>query len=206
MVISDSATALRQHLEEHLRASPMLWETLGRLATLHLPNWYLGAGCVAQTVWNLKLGRPASKGIQDYDLVYFDLDASECSEARVRDKAAAIVGDLNIVLDVNNQARVHTWYRDKFGFGIRPYESTRDAIDTWPTTASAVGVRPDGEGLHVYAPFGLQDLFALVVRPNRVQITPGVYRDKVRRWSAEWPSLRILPWDRGVGEENARAI
>lgn len=46
---------------------------------------------------------------------------------------------LNIVADVKNQARVHTWYGGRFGY-ILPYASTADAISTWPTTATAARI------------------------------------------------------------------
>src|ERR1700730_3374080 len=38
-------------------------------------------------------------------------------------------------------ARVHLWYEDRFGYALKPYLSSADAIATFPTTATAVGVR-----------------------------------------------------------------
>ena len=35
-------------------------------------SWYLGAGCLSQTVWNYLLGKEIETGIGDYDLVYYD--------------------------------------------------------------------------------------------------------------------------------------
>jgi hypothetical protein len=82
--------------------------------------------------------------------------------------------------------------------------STEDAIGTWPTTATAIGVRPSGRQLEVWAPFGTDDLFNLVVRPNRIQITPAIYEAKVARWAARWPSLVTLGWEEGVGQPGLR--
>jgi hypothetical protein len=98
------------------------------------------------------------------------------------------------------------WYPSRFGYGIRPYQSTEDAIGTWPTTATAIGVRPRGRELEVYAPFGTDELFNLVVRPNRVQITPAIYDAKVTRWVARWPSLVALTWEEGVGTSGLRRL
>ena len=39
---------------------------------LALPEWYLVAGCLYQTVWNIVTGQPPESGILDYDLVYYD--------------------------------------------------------------------------------------------------------------------------------------
>jgi len=49
-----------------------LAEVLTRAAVLALPGWYLVAGCLYQTVWNIVTGRSAEAGILDYDLAYFD--------------------------------------------------------------------------------------------------------------------------------------
>jgi uncharacterized protein len=49
-----------------------LTELLARAATMDLPDWYLVAGCLYQTVWNTVTGQPPEAGILDYDLAYFD--------------------------------------------------------------------------------------------------------------------------------------
>lgn len=56
----------------YLRGSPVLWECLERLAGLGLPDCCLGAGCVAQTVWNAAHDKPPDADISDFDVVYFD--------------------------------------------------------------------------------------------------------------------------------------
>lgn len=45
---------------------------LNRAAILNLPNWYLAAGALSQTIWNKLSSLPPDTGISDYDLVYFD--------------------------------------------------------------------------------------------------------------------------------------
>lgn len=192
--ITQSVTQQLQ-LIDALRRHEVLWEALKRIPQLRLYDWYLGAGCIAQTWWNQAHGRPPSQGILDYDLVYFDDDLSKESEDRVLHETEELLADLNLTLDVKNQARVHLWYPDKFGVDITPYYSTRDAIDTWPTTSNAIGVRVDNGVPEVYAPFGLDDLMDLIIRPNRSIVTREVYESKARRWKAEWPKLEVIPWD-----------
>ncbi len=203
MSVSDDVST---RLADGLRANEALWECLHRFPALNLSAWYLGAGCVAQTIWNLAHGKAPSADILDYDLVYYDRDLSEEREDRVTREARELVADLHIELDVTNEARVHIWYPERFGYRIQPYQSTEDAIGTWPTTATAIGVRPSGRQLEVSAPFGTDDLFNLVVRPNRVQITPAIYDAKVTRWVARWPSLVALPWEEGVGSSGLRHL
>jgi hypothetical protein len=193
-------------LADCLQTNEALWQCLHRLAALMLPDWYLGAGCVVQTVWNLAHGKTPPADILDHDLVYYDRDLSEERERTLTHQARELVADLPVELDVKNQARVHVWYPNRFGYSIRPYQSTEDAIGTWPTTATAIGVRPRGRDLEVCAPLGTNDLFNLVVRPNRVQITPAIYEAKVTRWAARWSSLVVLTWDEGVGRPGWRRL
>lgn len=182
-----------------------LWDALGRNAVVQelldvaagmkLPDWYLGASGVSQTVWNLRHGYPAAEGIKDYDLAYFEpSDLSEDSVNRVSRDVAVRLADFGVAIDVHNEARVHLWYGKRFGRDIEQYRSTGHAISTWPTTASAVGVRRDDGGSVVFAPFGLSDLLGMVARPNKVIVSRDVYEEKVARWSARWPLLRVIPW------------
>ena len=190
---------MRNH-ETQLRAvlsrSPIIATIVGRWSGIALPDCWLVAGCVAQTVWNDAFGRPANHGLSDIDLVYFDDgDLSAETEASHAARIRALFADLGLWLDVKNEARVHLWYAEKFGNALAPYVSVEDAITTFPTTATAVGVQPRANGLHVFAPYGLSDLLDLVVRANKKQITRSVYDAKVTKWLAVWPDLRVVPWD-----------
>jgi hypothetical protein len=183
-------------LEVALRRHEAIWQIIGSFDDIGLPDCWLVAGAVAQTIWNNCLGRPPQSGIKDADIVYFDADnlsaeAEAREEACLRDRFAR----LGLKLDVKNEARVHLWYEGKFGFPIPPYRSTAAAIATFPTTATSIGVRWCRGRLECCAPFGLSDLFGLIVRPNKVQITPAIYEAKVARWRAAWPQLTFLKWD-----------
>jgi hypothetical protein len=200
VVISDRPEAAALHiqiryLEEALTHNPAAQAVLAVGAELDLPGWYFGAGGVAQTVWNLRHGFDPAAGISDYDLVYFDpQDLSAATERQIEDEAARRLSDPSIVIDVKNQARVHLWYAARFGSSIEPYRSSEEAIATWPTTSSSVGVRRDRENFVVCAPFGLSDLIGMVARPNKAIVTRDVYEEKTSRWAVRWPRLRIVPW------------
>jgi hypothetical protein len=90
--------------------------------------------------------------------------------------------DLPLKLDVKNEARVHLWYKERFGYTIKPYSSSADAIATFPTTATSVGIRRLLGNFECCAPFGLDDLFGLIVRPNKRQVTGSIYEMKTDRW------------------------
>jgi hypothetical protein len=152
-----------------------------------------------QTVWNQLHGLEPTRGVKDYDLVYFDAeDLGAASERAAGDRAQEAFADLGVKVDVKNEARVHLWYEGRFGRPVPPYRSTEHAISTWPTTATSIGVRYEADMFVVCAPFGLADLFSMVVRPNRVIVDQAVYEAKTARWATLWPKLSVLPWQPGA--------
>jgi uncharacterized protein len=171
-------------------------EILARAGSAGLPGWYLTAGCLAQTVWNVVTSRAPTDGIRDYDLFYFDpADLSWEAEDRVIQSMKEIFADLPATVEIRNEARVHLWYEQKFGVRCPPYTSTEEAIDSFPATTCCLGVRLEpARHWRVYAPHGLSDVFNLVVRPNPVLAPRGVYETKTLRWRRQWPELTILPW------------
>ena len=173
-----------------------LAEVLTRSAVLALPGWYLVAGCLYQTVWNVTTGRPPEAGILDYDLAYFDgSDLSWQAEDAVIQAGQQLFGDLPAPVQIRNQARVHLWYEQKFGVPCPPHDCTEAAIDTFEATTACLGVRlQPGGRWRIYAPLGLGDVFNLIVRPNPVLAPQHVYQAKTARWHQQWPSLTVLPW------------
>ena len=133
--------------------------------------------------------------LSDVDLVYFDdVDLSYEAEELIVDEVRRRFSHLPVAIDVKNQARVHLWYQDYYGYALKPYDSLESAIDSWPTTASAVGVRMERGEFIVYAPYGLNDMFGQIVRPHKTQITEKTYRHKCEKWLAKWDSLTIMEW------------
>jgi hypothetical protein len=176
-------------------ASPLLRSVLKRWDAIALPDCWLVAGAVAQTVWNHSFGLEPAHGISDIDIVYFDPDdLSQASEERHAARLREALSDLPAWIDVKNEARVHLWYEAKFGYPIRPYASIVDAIATFPTTATAIGIRPNSDKLSLHAPYGFTDLLGSIVRPNKKQITRQIYETKLARWRALWPKLVVIDW------------
>lgn len=184
-------------LEDIIMSNRILKEAIERAVLLDLDNYYIGAGCIAQTVWNYLSNNPLDYGIKDIDFVYFDGgNLGLESENIVISKITDIYADLNIKIDAKNQARVHLWYKNHFGYDIEPYKSIESAINTWPTTATSIGVRREKDNeFRVYAPFGLNDLFGKIVRANKRKITKSIYENKVQSWLAKWPDLKIISWE-----------
>ena len=179
-----------------LRENPTVIDVLARAATMTLPDWYLVAGCLYQTVWNVVTGQPAEAGILDYDLAYFDdSDLSWEAEDAVIRAGDTVFAGLPAPVQIRNQARVHLWYEQKFGKPCPPHTSTEAAIDTYEATTACLGIRLEPAGRwRIYAPHGLADVFNLVVRPNPLLAPRHVYQAKTGRWRQPWPQLTILPW------------
>jgi uncharacterized protein len=119
-------------------------------------------------------------GIKDYDLVYFDDHTSwEAEDEVIRRVAAATRGCVGPV-EVRNQARVHLWFGRASARLARP-------------SARLMTGCSDG-GLDVAAPFGLDDLFGLVIRPNRALDNAATHASKAARAKAVWPEVAVIPW------------
>src|SRR5215467_9695346 len=101
---------------EIVRGDPDLAFLLAAARELGLPQWRIVAGCLYQTVWNVLTNKPARTGIRDYDLVYFDdRDLSWEAEDRVEQRVALDMRHLLAPVEVRNQARVHLWFKQRFG-------------------------------------------------------------------------------------------
>lgn len=165
---------------------------LERWSALALPGGWLVAGCLFQTVWNLRSGAAPEAQIKDYDIFYFDGDdLSEDGERRVNARIGAVLGDLGVVIEAKNQARVHLWYLDHFGHPYPRLASAREGIDRFLVPATCVGLRPAGNAWDVYAPYGLSMLYEGRLTPNPLTDHRPLFEAKARSYQARWPWLRI---------------
>lgn len=185
---------LEVRLAAIVRADPGLMHVLTTVRGLGLNDWRVFSGAVYQSVWNAVTGRPAGYGIRDYDLGYFDPDVSwDVEDAVIKRVAAAFEPPLRDMVEVRNQARVHLWFEGKFG---EPYEAlagTDEALARFVAPAFAVGVRLEADDtISVAAPFGLEDVFSLTIRPNPRRPLARGWGKAVANATARWPELRIV--------------
>ncbi|MEO8926129.1 MAG: nucleotidyltransferase family protein [Caulobacteraceae bacterium] len=179
---------LQARMETILRATPDLMTVLQGARDLALPDWLVFSGAIYQPVWNHLTGRAPEHGINDYDLAYFDAaDLSfEAEDLVIRRAAAAFEPPLRERVEVRNQARVHLWFENKFGETYAPLGQTAEALTRFTSPAFAVGARLEADdALTIVAPFGLEDLFALRIRPNPLRPSAGLARtiaNAQRRW------------------------
>ncbi|KPF82169.1 hypothetical protein IP78_04395 [Brevundimonas sp. AAP58] len=186
--------ALETRLVEIIRADADLMHVLTVARSLALPDWRIFSGAVYQTVWNALGDHPVGYGRKDYDLGYFDLDTSwDAEDVIIRRAAAAFEEPFRSQVEVRNQARVHLWFKHRFGEDYEPLICTDEALGRFVAPAFAVGIRLEADDrVSVAAPFGLQDVFDRVIRPN-----PN--RPRARGWDravgsavARWPEVRVI--------------
>jgi hypothetical protein len=185
------AAARHRKLREWALADPVNAEILRRLPELGLNQAHLVAGCIYQAVWNRLSGFAPGAMIKDYDIFYFDeRDLSwDAQNAAIR-RADALFADLGVTIEVKNQARVHLWYRQRFGAAYPRLRSVHDGIDRYLVACTCVGIAA-GTG-EIYAPYDLEELWAGVLRTNPINRQPGPFREKAAAYRARWPWLQIV--------------
>ena len=173
-----------------VRSNPSVAAALERLPVLDLPQCHVTAGCLFQTVWNLRSNRPAAENIRDLAVFTYDLDLSWEAEDDAIRRVAALLADLPIRVELRDQARVHLWYEAKFGTPCAPLRSARDGIDRFLVAGTSVGIAVETGELH--APHGLGDLAAGLLRINPRHPRPAQFRAKAADDRARWPWLRVV--------------
>jgi hypothetical protein len=176
----------RAELEAIVRSSPDFMSWLRAARECCPGDWAIGAGAVRNLVWDHLTSRHNPPA--DVDVVFFhgaeEKAIEDCLRARLP----------HVPWQVKDQALVHTWYERVFGYPVEPVVSLEDAVGTWPEycTCVAVRLRPDC-GLDVLAPFGLDDLFGLVLRRNPRRVTAERFQERLisKRIAERWPEVTI---------------
>jgi uncharacterized protein len=174
-------------------SNPVNRAILSQLPELELPDAWLVSGAVFQTVWNVLTGRAPQSGIKDYDIFYFDSDASWEAENAVVHRLTTALAAIGATIEPRNQARVHLWYPEKFGVPYPPLQRATDGIDRFLARASQVGIRRAGSHDELYAPHGLGEATSMIVRPHLcANFRADLYEANAARWKACWPEITVV--------------
>ncbi|MBI5797682.1 nucleotidyltransferase family protein [Candidatus Woesearchaeota archaeon] len=164
-----------------------LIDILRSVRELDLPDWYLAAGVIRNTVWDVLSGYEQRHPLNDIDVVYFD------ARKKINDKA--VEKRLHALhpsqtFEVVNQAFIHEYYPAKKGI-----QSACMGIASFIEVPTCVGVRLEkDDSLTICAPYGLKDLFTFHVGPSSQQaeaLADYKERMKMKKWKKLWPRLRI---------------
>jgi hypothetical protein len=188
---------MKGHLETKLLAilseHPWFMAAQDAVSDLDLCQWCIGAGVIRNIVFDYIDGRITTP-IRDVDVAYFDV--SDLSEDKDREYQKILKNRMpNLPWEVTNQAAVHLWFHKKFGYRVSPVSSIEEAVATWPETVTAVAVTIDNSDKYkVYAPFGLEDLFGMVIRRNPARVDLQTYNARIsnKQYDQRWKSVRII--------------
>jgi uncharacterized protein len=189
-----SHTQQEKELIRIILQNPYVNEILHSNPFPQIKDWYLAAGGIMQSVWNHMSGYEITKGIKDYDLIYYDPNLEKAAQNEHSKRIREQFKHFPVEIDVVNEARVHLWFEEYFQNTIDQYTSCEDAIRSW-NPCGAIGVRKNGKNFEICAPYGLNDIFEMTLRPNKSHFLQFSYEDKAQKWSAKWPTMKIVPWD-----------
>ncbi|WP_310621513.1 nucleotidyltransferase family protein [Flexibacterium corallicola] len=178
-------------------ANEDLWEVLKLARSMTLPDAWLVSGGIYQNLWNALCGKPQNYGVKDIDLIYFDdRDASYAAEDLVVKHFEQETSRLSIPVEVKNQARVHLWYPQRFGQSYPKLSHATQSLLYYASTTHSVAVKLNEHGeVVVHAPFGLQNIFRMVLVPNYALQNKATYEEKGKRLQALWPLLTLNKWE-----------
>lgn len=174
-----------------------LMTILDYIETLNLPNFYIAAGSLFQTIWNYYDGKDLNYNIKDIDIIYYDSnDLSLEAEKDLENKIINHFKDkLNYKFDVHNEARMHLWKIEHENKFIQQYKNSEDAMARWIATIHSVGITLDSGCIKVFAPYGLSDIFTKTVRPiKHKDNSKKLYNKKVASWQHRFNNLNIIEW------------
>ena len=177
-----------------IRQQDWLMGALKNVRDLRLPDWYIAAGAIRNSVWNHLHNFPTTSHQQDVDVVYFD--SSDMNREREKASEEILRKKLpNLKWEVVNQARGHLF---EHGQKTRqPANSSCESIAYWSETPTCIGIRLEDDGsFTICAPHGLDDLMNLVVKPiPQPYQNLTLYRERIyeKHWNKFWPKLKIAP-------------
>jgi len=165
-----------------------MMSVLQAVEKLKLNDAWVCAGFVRNKVWDVL--HHVTTPLNDIDVIYFDrTDTSLKKEKQLEEELKSLVP--NQPWSVKNQARMH----QKSGF--HPFASSYDGVMRFPEIPTAIAVRICDQELEIMAPYGLQDLFEMKVKPSlyyqKDTELHSIYVERMNKknWKEIWGNLSI---------------
>jgi uncharacterized protein len=178
-------------LVDYIQSSELMMDVLLAAQSANLPQWFVGAGFIRNTVWDILSGIEPSFEFNDIDLAYYDDDNK--SEDTDRKIANELHSKLATNWEVVNQAYAHAYN------SVDPYTSAMDGLAHWTETATCVGATLDIAGkVVILAPWGLDDLLSMTARITPIysgkQYFENLYKERIatKNWQTRWPNLKVI--------------
>jgi hypothetical protein len=184
----------RQELTQLIRSTPWFMDILETVRTCDPPDWLVGAGVIRNVVWDYLHHYQTPTPIADIDVIFFDPQDLRPERDHVLQEQLARQLP-HAAWEVTNQAAVHLWYEDVFGFSVPALQSSEEAVGTWPETATSVAVRLLAtDAIHIVAPCGLSDLFNMILRRNPRRVTQELFYKRLhaKQILHKWPRVQVI--------------
>lgn len=149
------------------------------IENLNFKNYFLAVGCLNQTIFNYYHNYDLNYGIEYYNIVYYDEDISYGSEDKIIKGLTKGLNKFLLSFDIENEKRVPIWYNKKNGTRRKEYLSVEDAIKRWGTIVTCIGVRFENNKFKVFAPYGLNALFELIIKPLKIDFNEKEYQKSI---------------------------
>jgi uncharacterized protein len=173
-------------LQTILEASPV-GEVLPALKALDLPDAWLTAGAIRNTVWNHRL--KSNLPLNDLDIVFWSATARHSDELAAEAKLKQ--QHPTQAFQVRNQYKYGRWRH----YNRTPLTSVENGLQRFLHTASAVGVRLGPSGAWQWlAPYGIDDLYNGVLRqtPALDVAEKEKAEQRAAALQASCPALQVL--------------
>lgn len=181
----------KQDIADFIQHDDYMMQALKVAKTCNLPNWFIGAGFVRDTIWNIQHGITLDYKYKDLDLGYFDhTNMSEKSDIAL---SFSLKEKFDVNWEIVNQAYAHKYNN------VEPYKSATDGLAHWVKTATCVAATLDkNDNVKIIAPWGVDDLLNLKLRiapchtGNKFYETLFLERVKNKQWLERWPKLELI--------------
>ncbi|MBS3134559.1 nucleotidyltransferase family protein [Candidatus Woesearchaeota archaeon] len=168
-----------------------LWliDLLNVVRDLNMPDSYIAAGAIRNTVWDVLHEYEYRTPLNDVDVIYYNKkDINLKTDIQIYNILKEKRQKIN--WNVFNQARSHLYNNKR-----QQPESTADSVRYWSETPTCIGARlKKDDTFTICAPHGLNDLMNLIVRPVPEPYTDiKLFKERIgeKRWRETWPRLRI---------------
>lgn len=178
-----------QEIVNLVKNDKWMMDVLYEAQKLNLPDWMIGAGFLRNKVWDyLHNIKREVADTRDIDLIYFDIkNADKEADKKLSEKMSGLLG---LEWEIRNQAYMHTKH-DR----TEHYKNAEEGLSEWVETPTCVAVTLENGEPKIIAPYGIDDLVNLIIRPTAPQYKNlDLFWDRIKskKWLEKWPKLKVV--------------
>ncbi|MES2780109.1 MAG: nucleotidyltransferase family protein [Bacteroidota bacterium] len=168
-----------------IKQNEKMMSALALVKELGLPDCWIGAGFIRNSVWDYLHYKQSDHSVDDVDVIFFDAENTSIVYENQLELALRQINP-SLKWSVKNQERMRVKYNLN-------YVSSIEAISYWPETATCIAARLNiSDQLEIISPYGIDDLMNMIVKPSP-NSSPEVFYKRLteKKWQERWPMLRV---------------